>query len=219
MNSPIKKRARGEEQKKERSNQILKAAASLLENIDYAEISMNQIAEKVGLVKGTLYLYFKTKEELFLALHQQEIQVILATWQESVEKMTNSDQLPDISATAFLNRPLLMILLSVTNQVLEHNISFEMAKKFKLETHEKLGMLATAVEQNCDWMQSGQGSEFVMYVASYATGLWSSTQPAPIIEEVYKQIPELVVGQMGFSNALQKGVRWLYQGMKKDAIT
>ena len=177
---------------------------------------MNQVAEKAGIVKGTLYLYFKTKEELFLALHQQEIQTLLASWQESVEKMTNPDQLPEICAAAFSNQPLLMTLLGVTNQVLEHNISFEMAKEFKLESHEKLGMLATVIEQKCDWMQAGQGSEFVMILASYAMGLWSSAQPAPIVREVYKQMPELRGGQMDFSNALQKGARWLYQGMEKE---
>ena len=34
---------------------------------------MTQLAKKAGVVKGTLYLYFKTREELFLTLYEQSL--------------------------------------------------------------------------------------------------------------------------------------------------
>ena len=60
----IKKRARGAEQKQERQQQILEAAAALLVTLDYTQISMALVAKEAGIVKGTLYLYFKTKEDI-----------------------------------------------------------------------------------------------------------------------------------------------------------
>jgi len=214
VNQTIKKWARGEEQKKERSLQILDAAAFLLQNKDYASITMQQVAEEAEIVKGTLYLYFKTKEELFLTLHQQEIEALLATWQTSVEEMKNSDQLPAISAEVFIQKPLSMRLVSITNQVLEHNISLEMAKTFKLVLHKKFELLAVCMEKKCSWMKVGQGEEFIIRFASYVIGLWSTTQPTPIIRELYEQTPELGGSHINFSKTLKNASNWLYQGMK-----
>lgn len=61
-------RARQPEEKEQRRQEILKAAESLWLESSYQDLSMNQIASGAGLAKGTLYLYFKTKEEIFLEL-------------------------------------------------------------------------------------------------------------------------------------------------------
>ena len=44
-----------------------RTAASLLGRREYASVTMAEIARQCGLAKGTLYLYFDSKEELFLA--------------------------------------------------------------------------------------------------------------------------------------------------------
>lgn len=61
-------RARSPEEKALRRSDILRAAERLWTTTAYADLSMNQVAREVQLAKGTLYLYFETKEELFLAL-------------------------------------------------------------------------------------------------------------------------------------------------------
>ena len=61
-------RARSPQEKQLRRGDILRAAERLWTTTPYAELSMNQVAREVKLAKGTLYLYFQTKEELFLAL-------------------------------------------------------------------------------------------------------------------------------------------------------
>ncbi|AWN22641.1 TetR/AcrR family transcriptional regulator [Deinococcus irradiatisoli] len=61
-------RARSPEEKLIRRGDILRAAERLWTTTAYADLSMNQVAREVQLAKGTLYLYFETKEELFLAL-------------------------------------------------------------------------------------------------------------------------------------------------------
>ena len=61
-------RARSPEEKGQRRDDILRAAEQLWTRTPHADLSMNQVAREAGLAKGTLYLYFDTREELFLAL-------------------------------------------------------------------------------------------------------------------------------------------------------
>jgi AcrR family transcriptional regulator len=69
----LRQRARNDEDKQVRRAEILTQAAALLGKHPYARITMSQVAAGSGLAKGTLYLYFRSKEELFLALLQREL--------------------------------------------------------------------------------------------------------------------------------------------------
>lgn len=57
-----------ERQREEREELILQAAADLLTEQGYHETSIDQIAARVGIAKGTVYLHFSSKEELVIAL-------------------------------------------------------------------------------------------------------------------------------------------------------
>lgn len=46
---------------------ILEAARRLLAERDFAEIVLDDVAKRAGVAKGTLFLYFKSKEDLFSA--------------------------------------------------------------------------------------------------------------------------------------------------------
>ena len=52
----------------ERKSQILKAAESVFTQKGFDEARMDDIADKTGLSKGTLYLYFKSKDDLIIAI-------------------------------------------------------------------------------------------------------------------------------------------------------
>jgi len=55
-------------QRKEREARILEEAYHLLLEKGYYEASMDEIAARVGISKGTLYLHFKSKEDLIFVL-------------------------------------------------------------------------------------------------------------------------------------------------------
>jgi AcrR family transcriptional regulator len=62
------------ERKKERkTKEIATAAKELFEKFGYKSVSMDSIAERADVAKGTLYLYFKDKESLFNYLVQEFI--------------------------------------------------------------------------------------------------------------------------------------------------
>lgn len=67
------RRARQPEAKQARREAILDAAELAWLRTPYPELTMQGLAKGAGLAKGTLYLYFQTKEDLFLALLERHI--------------------------------------------------------------------------------------------------------------------------------------------------
>lgn len=63
-----KKRARTEAEKTDRQAVILSVARALIEESGFDALTMSGLAKRAGLAKGTLYLYVKTKEQLFAQL-------------------------------------------------------------------------------------------------------------------------------------------------------
>ena len=63
---------RKEKEKEQRRNIILDVAQQLFFSKKYDEITIEEIANKAQLAKGTLYLYFKSKEELYSAVALEE---------------------------------------------------------------------------------------------------------------------------------------------------
>jgi AcrR family transcriptional regulator len=59
---------RKEREKEHRKEEILDAAQSVFFSKGLFETTMDEIAEKAELSKGTLYLYYKSKEDLYLAV-------------------------------------------------------------------------------------------------------------------------------------------------------
>jgi len=58
--------------RQERAERILEAAATLIERWGYSKTTMDDIARAAGVSKGTLYLHWKTKEDLLHALYYRE---------------------------------------------------------------------------------------------------------------------------------------------------
>ncbi len=69
---PPKASSLKEKQREERTALILQAAYDVLVEKGYYEASMDEIAARVGISKGTLYLHFKSKEDLIFMLIEQE---------------------------------------------------------------------------------------------------------------------------------------------------
>jgi TetR/AcrR family fatty acid metabolism transcriptional regulator len=71
-----------ERQRQERVELILKEAQVVLAEKGYHEMSMDEIAARVGIAKGTIYLHFPSKEDLVIALVKQT----LTNYVEAVEQ-------------------------------------------------------------------------------------------------------------------------------------
>ena len=73
------KRARTPEQKSDRRDTILVTAKTLFMEAGYEGFSMGLLSKRAGVAKGTLYLYFGTKEEVLLSLYSREFERFCTT--------------------------------------------------------------------------------------------------------------------------------------------
>src|SRR5207237_9590882 len=69
----IRQRAIHTEDKHERHHAILDATERLLVRAPVRVANMAEVADEAGLAKGTVYLYFSSKDELLLALHERHV--------------------------------------------------------------------------------------------------------------------------------------------------
>ena len=69
----MKQRARTQEDKTFRRIQILDAAEKYFHEVGYEAFSMARLAKEASVAKGTLYLYFTTREEVFLTLYNRSL--------------------------------------------------------------------------------------------------------------------------------------------------
>ena len=63
-----------EKQRQEREMLILKVAEEVLMEKGYYESSIDEIAGRVGVAKGTVYLHFPSKEDMVLAIFARDMQ-------------------------------------------------------------------------------------------------------------------------------------------------
>lgn len=62
--------------KVKRRKEIIKAAAQLFSEKSYHDVTMEEVASAVGVAKGTLYLYFESKEKLYLSILESGFEAI-----------------------------------------------------------------------------------------------------------------------------------------------
>lgn len=79
---------RKEREKEQRREQILDAAEKIFFQKGLAQTTMDEIAEKAELSKGTLYLYYKSKEDLFLGVMCRGMTIL----EEMFAKATGTDE-------------------------------------------------------------------------------------------------------------------------------
>ena len=66
----------------ERRDQILRSLASFVRDRRLASLTMRDIADRLGLVKGNLYYYFKNKQDILYHCHVKCIAISLAALEE-----------------------------------------------------------------------------------------------------------------------------------------
>jgi TetR/AcrR family transcriptional regulator len=76
-------RARREREKEERRQSILRAAREAVQEEGFHRVTMDGIAERAEVSKGTVYLYFESKENLLAFLLLDGLQALLAYLEEA----------------------------------------------------------------------------------------------------------------------------------------
>ena len=169
-------RARGEEQKKIRIQQIVDAAASLYAEIGYDKVTFSQIGRKLSFSRLNLYNYYHCKEDIFLTLLLQDI------W-KTVEDARNTFSGPVTDRDAFclawaelmLRHQRMMALFSIANTVILKDASSEMHRRFRLEMSQTSDELVALVQELFPKFTPEQAYLFVECESSYALTLYPAS--------------------------------------------
>ncbi|MBK8347753.1 MAG: TetR/AcrR family transcriptional regulator [Saprospiraceae bacterium] len=77
---------------------IIKAAESVFGDVGFKNAKMEDIAKKAGITKVTLYTYFQSKENLYLALTFKALQLLIEKYYETIDKYKDRSGLDSVIA-------------------------------------------------------------------------------------------------------------------------
>ena len=176
----MQRRARTQEQKHFRRMQILDAAENHFHEVGYEAFSMASLARLAGVVKGTLYLYFKTREEVFLTLHTRS----LIRWSHIFIDQLSADVSDHAYARAFYKTAMadgsFVPLLIRLEHVIEHNVAIESLIESKRVFIERVDHIAERTASMLN-MTKAQASELVKTMGVLLVGA-TSTDQGPSLE-------------------------------------
>ncbi len=82
-------KGRKQKEKQERYNAILEASEKIMQAGGLYALNMDLVAKETQLAKGTLYLYFKNKEEILAALSLKSRNLLLDYFTKAIKKKKN----------------------------------------------------------------------------------------------------------------------------------
>ncbi len=127
-----------------RKDEIINACEKLYQTMSFKDITIKEIGKETSFSRTSIYNYFETKEEIFLALLKREYDgwiSELQTASNSVETMSD-EELAAVLAQTLDSRRQLLKILSMNHYDLEENSRFEALVEFK----RSYGQAMTAVE-------------------------------------------------------------------------
>ena len=184
-----KQRATNSEDKQAKRQVILTAALQIFRRTSYNEVTMSAIAERSKLAKGTLFLYFPTKEELFLALMEDQ----MIEWFDTVDTELDSLEENSIPAVAALfadslsERAEFTRLLAIHSTIIEQNVSYEAIFKHKQLILQRLAGTGARLEASLPFLKKGQGAHSILQCQAMVVGLWHLSDPSPIAANVIEK--------------------------------
>jgi len=185
-------RARRPEQKLRRQDAILSAARELALRDGVRNVSLADIAARVGIHKSALLRYFETREQIFLELTAEA----WLDWAKALHAGLagaegSADLVADVFARSFGDRPLLCDLIAHTPLNLERNVSPEAVRRYKLTSLGVVDEAAGLVHGVMPGLTRAECREFVATLASLAGSLWQIANPPPALAELYAGDPAL----------------------------
>ena len=122
-----------EEQTKERENEIIDACKKLYRTKSFKEITIKEIGKTTSFTRTSIYNYFQTKEEIFLALLQREYEAWISDLEAEMAKqrMLSADALAGMLADTLQRRRCMLKLMSMNLYDMEGNSRMENLVAFK----------------------------------------------------------------------------------------
>ncbi len=116
-----------------RKEEIVNACEKLYETLSFKEITLKEIGAVTTFTRTSIYNYFRTKEEIFLALLKREYEKWIAAMDSLTEKneSLSGEEFAESLARILEDRRLLLKLMTMNNYDMEENSRPERLAEFK----------------------------------------------------------------------------------------
>ncbi len=134
-----------------RKEEIINACEKLYQTMSFKDITLKEIGNETSFSRPTIYNYFQTKEEIFLALFEREY----VRWNEELEgifeknEILTKEQVAEKLALSIANREQLLRLLAMNNYDMEANSRPELLTSFKISYGESMRNICRILTKFC----------------------------------------------------------------------
>lgn len=206
------RRARTQDARDQRRADILAAAAGLLDLKDGDLPAVARIARASRVAKGTPYLYFRTKEQIYLAVLAEGFGRWLACSKESLEAEPPSlEKFVDNYCRFCDENPSVLYLAARSGLVLERNIDDQTARRFKDALAREVEAIGRRIAERIPGYTVAQAATLFLYSYALTVGLWQYAHPPPAIARVLRD-EGMAVLRLDFSSALRSALLALWRG-------
>lgn len=170
----IRQRAVLAEDKQERHHAILDAAERLLERSPDRVANVAEVADEAGLAKGTVYLYFPSKEELLLAVHERHTDEFFRALVERLslaDRVTLGDMML-LTQRHFLDRPTFLALATRCFGIMATEVPQETAAAFQQRMAGRMNEAGAGLERHFPELAAGDGVVLLRRSFALIVGLW-----------------------------------------------
>ncbi len=170
----VRQRAMQVEDREARCRAILDAAERLLAVDPDRVASMADVAEEAGLAKGTIYLYFGSKDELLLALHERNVEPFFRELiaRLGVEAPVAVDDLQALIAKHMLASPVFLPLAAHCYGARAHHLPTDAWHAFRERIAERLARAGAGLQRHFPELGAGGGLALLRHSYALLLGLW-----------------------------------------------
>ena len=161
----------------ERKDEIINACEELYQTKSFKEITLKDISEKTTFSRPSIYNYFQTKEEIFLALLKREYERLLKDLEDiyvkndKLEKQEFAKQI----ALSIEKREQLLKLLSMNLYDMEENSRMEQLVDFKKSYGETLKSIKKLLDKFFKNMNEEEKDKFIFSFFPLMYGIYPYT--------------------------------------------
>ena len=156
-----------------RKEEIISACEKLYQTMSFKDITLKEIGNETSFSRPTIYNYYQTKEEIFLALFEREY----VRWNEELlsilkdnEKLIK-EQLAEKLALSIANRKQLLKLLAMNNYDMEENSRPELLTSFKVAYGESIKNVCRILTKFCPEKTVKEIQDFIYVFFPFMLGI------------------------------------------------
>ena len=160
-----------------RREEIISACAQLYQTMSFKEITLKDIAGATSFTRTSIYNYFQTKEEIFLALMQREYERWVAALDELAASYTvmSVEAFSGALAHTLEKRGMLLKLLSMNHFDMEENSRPECLREFKKAYGASIEALKRCLVKFFPGMDAKARQDFLYAFLPFLYGLYPYT--------------------------------------------